>query len=313
MARIFYLALLVCSVACISQPSTNTSSEESAECEEGTLTFKLPYDSITKIESEEDYKRYVAHYWDDFRFDIGEEVDRYNTEEIYSAFAQYVMSIPEPLADSLLRTLIHRAESSRPVLDFFADMAHEVLYDPNSPLRNDEYYIPILEELCKSPLLDEYDRKIPEYTLHIVKQNRLGSIANDFRYRLSNGGSNTLHNLDADYTILLFNNPGCEMCKAVIDEVEHSEKLKELSTKYSIVTLAIYPDEDIEAWRQYLPSMPKGWICGYDEAMTLTHDRLYDLKAIPSLYLLDRRKHVLIKDGVSIEHVVSIISQGIQL
>ena len=75
----------------------------------------------------------------------------------------------------------------------------------------------------------------------------------------------------------------------------------------------IVTDEDIEAWRQYLPSMPKGWICGYDEAMTLTHNRLYDLKAIPSLYLLDRRKHVLIKDGVSIEHVVSIISQGIQL
>ena len=239
MKQIFYLALVALMVACGSQSSTSNNEEEASEA---TLSFKLPYDDLTKIESLKQYEHYVAHFWDDFRFDIGDDVDRYSAEEVYTAFAKYVMTIPAPKADSLLRTLIHRAEASRPVLDFFAEMTGEILYDPNSPLRNDEYYIPILEELCKSPLLDEYDRKIPEYTLHIVKQNRLGSIANDFRYRLSNGHSNTLHNIDADYTILLFNNPGCEMCKAVIDEVEHSAKLKELSTKYSIVTLAIYPD-----------------------------------------------------------------------
>ena len=44
-----------------------------------------------------------------------------------------------------------------------------------------------------------------------------------------------------------------------------------------------------------------------------THQRLYDLKAIPSLYLLDKRKHVLVKDGVSIADIEQIISQGIQL
>jgi thiol-disulfide isomerase/thioredoxin len=223
------------------------------------------------------------------------------------------MTIPAPKADSLLRTLIHRAEASRPVLDFFAEMTGEILYDPNSPLRNDEYYIPILEELAKSPLYDEYDKMIPQHTLKIVKQNRVRSVANDFRYTLADGTQHSLHSIKADYTILLFNNPGCETCREVIDQIEHSEKLKELSAKHSIVTLAIYPDEDIEAWHDYLPSMPQGWICGYDQGMVLTNDKLYDLKAIPSLYLLDRAKHVLVKDGMSIEQVEQIISQGIQL
>lgn len=297
-------------VACGSQSSASNNEEEATEA---TLSFKLPYDDLTKIESLKQYEHYVAHFWDDFRFDIGDDVDRYSAEEVYTAFAKYVMTIPAPKADSLLRTLIHRAEASRPVLDFFAEMTGEILYDPNSPLRNDEYYIPILEELAKSPLYDEYDRQIPQHTLHIVKQNRLGEVANDFRYTLPNGTQHSLHALDADYTILLFNNPGCEMCKEVIQEIEHSKRLSELSSKHRIVTLAIYPDEDIEAWRQYLPSMPKGWICGYDKEMTLTHKRLYDLKAIPSLYLLDKRKHVLVKDGVSIADIEQIISQGIQL
>lgn len=310
MKQIFYLALVALMVACGSQSSASNNEEEASEA---TLSFKLPYDDLTKIESLKQYEHYVAHFWDDFRFDIGDDVDRYSAEEVYSAFAKYVMTIPAPKADSLLRTLIHRAEASRPVLDFFAEMTGEILYDPNSPLRNDEYYIPILEELAKSPLLDEYDRQIPQHTLHIVKQNRLGEVANDFRYTLPNGTQHSLHTLDADYTILLFNNPGCEMCKEVIDQVEHSKKLAELSRQHRIVTLAIYPDEDIEAWRQYLSHMPKGWICGYDKEQTLTSERLYDLKAIPSLYLLDRNKHVLVKDGVSITDIENIISQGIQL
>lgn len=309
MDKMLYLALVLLMVACGTQPATNDNEEES-EC---SVTFTPPYDDLRKIESREQYDYYVAHYWDDFNFDIGDDVDLYNTEDIYSAFAKYVMTIPPPQADSLLRTLIHRAEASRPVLHFFADMAHEVLYDPNSPLRNDEYYIPILEELVKSPLLDEYDRQIPAHTLHIAKQNRLGTVANNFTYTLANGTQHTLHGIDADYTILLFNNPGCEMCKEVIDAVEHSEMLAELSIEYHIVTLAVYPDEDLEAWRQYLPQMPKAWICGYDKEQTLTSERLYDLKAIPSLYLLDRGKHVLVKDGVSISDIEHIISQGIQL
>ena len=309
MEKMFYLAIMLLMLACGAQPAVSNNEEE-AEC---SITFTPPIDDLRKIESREQYESYVAHFWDNFRFDIGDDVDSYNAQEVYSAFAKYVVTIPSVKADSLLRALIHRAEASRPVLDFFADMAHEVLYDPNSPLRNDGYYIPILEELCKSPLLDEYDRQIPTHTLHIVKQNRLGSVANDFRYTLANGTQHTLHGIDADYTILLFNNPGCEMCKEVIQEIEHSKRLSDLSSKHRIVTLAIYPDEDIEAWRQYLSQMPKGWICGYDKEQTLTSERLYDLKAIPSLYLLDRNKHVLVKDGVSITDIENIISQGIQL
>ena len=312
MKHLSYIALAMLTIACGAQPTLDNSNdnEEESEC---SITFTPPIDDLRKIESREQYDHYVAHYWDNFRFDIGDDVELYSSEEIYSAFAKYVMTIPAAKADSLLRTLIHRAEASRPVLDLFADMASEILYDPNSPVRNDEYYIPILEELAKSSLLDEYERQIPQHTLHIVKQNRLGAVANNFTFTLANGSQHTLHTLDADYTILLFNNPGCEMCKDVISEIEHSKQLKELSANYRIVTLAIYPDEDIEAWRDYLPHMPKTWTCGYDKEQALTHERLYDLKAIPSLYLLDRHKHVLVKDGISISDIERIISQGIQL
>lgn len=305
-------ALTIVMMACGGQTTTPPAEEHEAS-DDAKLTLKLPYDNIKDIKSREEFNRYVAEYWNDFRFDIGEEVERYSEEEITTAFAKYVMIIPRDKADSLLRCLMHRAESSVEVLDLFSDIAHTVLYDPNSPARNDEYYIPILEVLAQSPLLDEYDRMIPRHTLKIVKQNRVGNKANNFRFKMANGSSGTLYDIKADYTILLFNNPGCEMCKMLIDDISTSEMLKSLGNRYNIVTLAIYPDEDIEAWHDYLPNMPKEWICGYDEGMVISNDNLYDLKAIPSLYLLDKNKNVLIKDGVDIRHVEEIISRGIEL
>lgn len=41
----------------------------------------------------------------------------------------------------------------------------------------------------------------------------------------------------------------------------------------------------------------KSWIDGYDEGQRLTREQVYDLKAIPALYLLDAEKRVILKDA----------------
>lgn len=295
-----YLSLLLLLlVGCLSTPQRNDNAN--ADVDDTTpRQLDLPFNSLGDITSHEQLQHCIAHYWDDLDFRAGSAIEEYNRNDLYAAFAQYVLIIPHNEADSLLRSLMHRAEQSREVLDLFSEMARDVLYDPNAPTRNDEYYIPVLETLLDSELLDEYDKIIPQTELHTVLQNRLGHIANDFDYTLADGHHHTLHSLRADYTILLFNNPGCEMCKSIIEQIEASELIKALSRSHDIKILAIYPDEDIEAWRNYLHTMPRGWICGYDKELRLTSERLYDLKAIPSLYLLDSDKRVLIKDGSSV-------------
>lgn len=303
--RLLALFLLLL-VGCAGQPTKSTT-ESNEPCAEGTRRFKRPVESLTQIQSREQLEEYIAHYWDDFDFECGERVSEYDEVDTYSAFAAYVMIIPREQADSLLRNLIRRAEQSREVLDFFAEMAHEVLNDPNSPTRNDEYYIPILETLLESDLLDEFDKIVPQRDLKMARQNGIGTIANDLKYTLLSGATHSLHSLKADFTILLFNNPGCEMCATIIDEISHSEVISALSNELNIKTLAVYPDEDLEAWRNYLPNMPQGWICAYDRGMMITQQESYDLKAIPSLYLLDRDKRVLIKDGASVEQLEQVL------
>lgn len=38
-------------------------------------------------------------------------------------------------------------------------------------------------------------------------------------------------------------------------------------------------------------------VCTYDDGQVITKERLYDLRAIPTFYLLDREKRVLLKDA----------------
>ena len=275
----------------------------------GTRRMDIDMD-ISSLRTYEDYVAFVDGYWNDFDFDAGEDVIAYDTANICQAFADYVIIIEPQKADSLLRSLMHRAERSRPVLDFFATVSNIVLYDPNSPLRNDEYYIPILEVLVESPLMDEYDRIAPAYDLQMASLNRIGTIANDFSYTLADGTTHRMHDIEADFLLIMLNNPGCPMCREITDAITGSPMLNELMELDRLKILAIYPDTDIEAWRAYQQEMPTGWISGYDRDQQLSQQQLYKLNAIPALYLLDAKKRVLIKDGSDVRQVEFIVSES---
>lgn len=260
------------------------------------------------LTAQQQRRQLIDGYWDNFDFNADTAVIAYDTLDIFYAMADYVQLIEPERADSLMEALMHRAESSRPVLDYFANICRMVLHDPNSPLRNDEYYIPVLKVLSVSPLMDEYDRLAPAYDLELALKNRIGKEANDITYTLANGRRGRLHDIEADYTLLMFNNPDCAMCSQLISDIESSPMLNEYLENGRLSIVAIYPDADIEAWRNYQSSMPVGWISGYDAGQIISRDRLYDLKAIPSLYLLDSDKRVMIKDGsdvVLVEHVIA--------
>lgn len=62
--------------------------------------------------------------------------------------------------------------------------------------------------------------------------------------------------------------------------------------------LALYPGEDMEEWKACAPEPPSAWLNGRDASAGLNiKNRLYAIRDIPSLYLLDKNKRVLLKDA----------------
>lgn len=308
MRQILYTALIllatVAAMCCSPKPKSTTATTY----EPGTRTMKRSVESISSLRTKEEYEAMIAHFWDDFDFEVGERIIEYDTIDILNAMGEYVSYIPPRDADSLMRSLIHRASQSKPVLEFFTMIAEVVLHDPNSPLRNDEYYIPVLESMLESPLLDEYERIAPEYDLDIARKNRIGTPANDFVYTLADGSQHRMYDIEANYTILMFSNPGCPMCREIMEEITSSPLLNLLTEHGDLRTLSLYPDEDLEAWREHFKDMPTSWIRAYDKGMKITVERLYNLSAIPALYLLDSQKRVIIKDGTSVAQIENTIA-----
>ena len=250
------------------------------------------------------------HYWDNFDFADTTFLARADTLQLFEAYARYVQLLfSVPTDGAPMDSLMRRASASRPMLDYFAMLADQVLGDPNSPLRNDEFYIPVLRAQLSSPWYDEYERLAPEYDLNLALQNRIGHPANDFRYTLASGATGTLYGLRAEYVLLFINNPGCPMCREIREAISASPMLTELIEHGRLRVLALYPDENLDEWRAYREQIPASWINAYDDGCVLREKGLYDLSAIPSLYLLDAQKRVLVKDATDVALVEEVIDR----
>lgn len=251
------------------------------------------------------------HYWDRFDFADTLFIAEVDTMRMLTAMAVYVRNyVPDSLAVGSMSRLMARASASRRMFGYFMMLAEKVLHDPNSPLRNDELYIPVLEAAVGSDLLDKYEKMPYGYDLDMARQNRIGHEANDFVYTLASGRTSRMHDIESDYLLLFISNPGCPMCRDVRDQIAASPMLNELAERGRLKVLVMYPDEDLEAWRKHRDDYPASWINAYDNGTVISKQRLYDLKAIPALYLLDAGKRVMAKDCTDVELVERLIASA---
>lgn len=278
-------------------------------------TFVLPDIPVGLTDPDTRAAYLVMHYWD--RFDFSDEKLAHRPEITEQAFVDYIniLSYVAPAnAEESLGYTLKRAGTNSAMYRYFGTLFHKYFYGANSPFRNEELYIPVLREFVKSDDLSESEKSNYQFQLDLVMKNRVGQTATDFTYTPATGQPQKMHSLKSDYLILMFSNPNCPTCMAVTDALANSSALKHAfsmnsSTRTMITVLTVYPDADIDEWKTRLPHLPAQWIHSYDNGMVITKQKLYDIKAIPTLYLLDKDKKVILKD-TSIEAIESFFSRA---
>lgn len=305
MRRILLILLSLAAVACGGR--RNSATQQPASAAPRVFLPALPPAALPPAERTEWLRR---HYWDRFDFADTTFLTEADTAQLVEAYARYVaLLMADPTDGAPMDSLMRRASTSRRMLDYFAWLGAEVLHDPNSPLRNDEFYIPVLRAVLASPWYDEYERIGPAYELETALQNRIGERANDFRYTLASGRTGTLYGVEAEYVLVFINNPECPMCREIREAIVSSPMLSEMIERGRLKVLSIYPDEDLTAWRAYLDRIPQAWINGYDAGCVIRATNSYDLSAIPALYLLDADKRVLVKDSTDVPAIEEVIDR----
>ena len=174
-------------------------------------------------------------------------------------------------------------------------LAQLYLGNPASPVRNDDLYIRFLKSLLSAEGIPESIRIRNEECMRKASLNRQGTIATDFSYIDRNGTRGTLHRFEAPQTLLVFYDPECTHCSDILSELAEDPGINGAIAQGQLEVLAIYAEGKRDVWEKTKAGMPAGWNVGYDLTGILDND-LYDLPAMPTLYLLDETHRVLLKD-----------------
>lgn len=248
----------------------------------------------------------AQNFWRDFDFSDSTQVsicDSIYFSKLVSNWIALLKSVPE-IGAKCVENIMSKIQVCKGTFDIFVRTTEKILFDPNSPLRDEELYLPILKVQIESSYTDYAERERCRHRLELLCQNRIGQIANDFEYTLADGHKETLYNnIKSEYTLIFIYDPDCNVCSSLRQELSNSNFLSILVNTDRLIILAIYPYEDTNEWFRHLDEIPQTWINGYDKECNMHSQRLYDVSALPSLYLLDKNKIVLIKDGSNVSEI----------
>lgn len=253
----------------------------------------------------------VSNYWNDF---LGQSypcdsnvVNGVLADDVEKALGTYVTLLEKACDIGFGRKAMaglfgkvekfQAADTSSNVFAFFEKMVPKYLYDPNSPVRNEDLYLPYVSRLAASEYSDPDLKPSYSFEAGMCSLNMIGSPAADFTFTDLAGRRHTLYAVKAETTLLFFTNPGCPACKEIIESLTSDESIAALVASGRLAVVNVYIDEELDKWREYASVYPKDWYNGYDQSYIIRSDVTYNVRAIPSLYVLDSEKKVIMKDA----------------
>ena len=107
----------------------------------------------------------VRHYWDNMDFTDTTYINLPNvTEQAWVDFIDILKIVPDTTAIAAIKQMYKMADQKKVVFFYYTDLAEKYLYDPNSPMRNEEFYIPVLDAMLESKVLNDTEKILPPGT-----------------------------------------------------------------------------------------------------------------------------------------------------
>lgn len=279
------------------------------------VPLKFPAVEVPVMYADDQAEAFVylsEHFWDDFTdtsrhypcdSSLVSGVKKGDVEQEFANFTAVLQAVDYRQARKAMARLFdrasacERADTSSNIFETVTEFAERYLYDPNSPLRDEDLYGVYAARMAGYDGISETEREAYAYDAQMCSLNEVGSRAANFVFSDASGRMHSLYGIDAEYTLLFFSNPGCNACEEIIRVLTDALAVDSLIESGRLAVVNVYIDEDIAAWYDYMSLYSSGWYNGYDPNGIIRNDILYNVRAIPSLYVLDRDKTVLMKDA----------------
>ena len=292
----FNYSIVICTllIACTPQASNNSPADEKGTTAQTNHSGTFPLPLIPgNITSQQESMRYaLLHFWDEYNFRDTTTHNAAIGRQGFSTFLALLRQSDTATIDSASAHFWAACKSGDESFRQCNTLISDFLENPNATTRNDAMYARFLRS--RLPFTDdEAMRGRIQFKIELLEKNLPGTTATDFIYLDRTGKKGSMHRLKAPLTLLLFADPDCENCHALIPRLMAERTLQNDNVK----VMMVYPGDDTEAWRNNETRMPKNWMDVCSPQGEISDRLLYHIPAMPSLYLLDADKKVILKDA----------------
>ena len=258
--------------------------------------FKIPEDAKNKdsLRWAKKYRYHKNHYFD--HIDLSDE-RLVKTPILHNKVKHYFDNILVQKPDSIIPEVDRVLNIAKKNDETFEYLGRFLInhYQKSKIMGMDEVFVHIAEKYYLSGeahWIDSTSLKKLRERVTKIKPNLIGNVAPDLKLPTISEDYARLHDVESDYTILYFWEPGCGHCKKV------TPKIYELYQDYARETLevfAVYTQVDKQPWIKYINKKGFDWINAYDPYNTSNFRKKYDIYSTPTIYLLNKNKEIIAK------------------
>jgi peroxiredoxin len=261
---------------------------------------------ITREDSINNYQYYKKHYWDGITF-MDDRIIR--TPFFLPKVERFFREVVSPAPDSIIYEsdyLLLRARTAPEMYKFLLNWLTDEYINPKY-MGQDAVFVHLFEKYHSkgvSSWLNEKQMTAISNRAYMLMSNLIGEQAANLEMVDSAGKSTPLYEVNANYVVVCFWDPTCSHCREEVprlDSLYHAKWEKEGVKMYGVLTEA----KEQAKWREFIDKYNlQSWINVYqtdeqkkqnDDAKKPSYKQLYDVTQTPTLYLLDKDKHIIAK------------------
>lgn len=253
-------------------------------------------DEEGNVDSTYPYRYYKAHFFDNVDFSDKRIL---RTPVYHTKIKKYVEDLIVKHPDSVIVDsdyLIAKSQASRPLFQYtLAFILNK--YAKRKLMGFDAVYVHLAEKYYMNSALTDWvseksRKKIADDAIR-MKPLLIGKTAPNFSANDINGKVHTLHDLEAEFTILYFWDADCGHCR------KETPKLHDLYLEWKgegVKVFAVTIELTDNHWKKFIEENELGdWINLIDLERKSVFRTWYNLKGTPVVFILDKNKKIIAK------------------
>ena len=274
---------------------------------------------VPEFEGEEDdvklkrYYYYKNHYFDNVNL-ADERLVR--SPILFKRVNYYVDKLTRQHPDSICQSVIYMLDQMKPAEESFKYYLIHFLnqYAQSKIVGMDAVYVGLVEKYYKSGEAHwtekEQLKKIID-NANTLKPILIGETAPDIKLEKEDKSKMSLHEVDADFTVLYFWDPDCGHCKKSMPKmIAFYEKYKSKGVEVFAVCTKVMKDVP-KCWETIKEKDMGRWLNLTDPFLRSKYKQIYNVKSTPRIFILDDKKEIVSK-RIGAEQLEEVLTQLIE-